>query len=234
MKLHHFFRLALLVPWLFCFHPSSASLGGGSVMGRVMDPSSKTPVSDATVVFDCQGNQHVFSTNEKGYYYASNIPPGVYNITVVFLSKSTSIIGLKVSSDQTMEQNFELASAVEDTGVIVYAAHGRKPPLIDPFGDGEHVLTQTDIKEEPVTTIGQLIAQEAGVTEVNGSFYVHGARSDGMAYYIDGYRIMGTAVVPLNGLDTYKSYTGFIPVNYGDATGGVIVMETRSYFTEEH
>jgi hypothetical protein len=40
--------------------------------------------------------------------------------------------------------------------------------------------------------------------------------------------------IPLCGLDTYEIYTGFIPPKYGDTAGGVVVLETRNYFTASH
>lgn len=73
------------------FQCSFASIVGGSITGQVTDPETKQPVSDATVVFDNQGTQRVFYTNEQGYYYASNIPAGTYVITVSYMSNNLQV-----------------------------------------------------------------------------------------------------------------------------------------------
>jgi hypothetical protein len=64
---------------------------GGNIMGQVVDTSAKEPLGFATVVLDCKGSQRDFTTNENGYYYASNIPAGVYTVILVNEGKTYKI-----------------------------------------------------------------------------------------------------------------------------------------------
>jgi hypothetical protein len=233
MKTLTFLRVNLLLMLCLFLHPAFAALGGGSITGQVTDPETKEPVAFATVILESQGTQHEYTTNEHGYYYASNIMPGIYSITVAFMSKRATTPDVKLSSDEQLALNFELGVAQAIGPVDIVATKGRKP-LIDPLDPTNALLDRDDIKKMPITNISQVTEQQTGVVQVNGETYVHGARAGSVSYYIDGCLIMGSPDIPLCGLDTYRSYTGFIPPKYGDTTGGVIVMETRNYFSEAH
>ncbi|MCX6200369.1 MAG: carboxypeptidase-like regulatory domain-containing protein [Bacteroidetes bacterium] len=223
-------RGAIVLFLFLSFHFSFASYAGGSIMGQVVDPVSKEPVSDATVVLDCQGNQKMFLTNEQGFYYASNIPAGVYIISVSFMSNRTIIENFKIGNDEVKEANAELNTSIS-IGEVVKKEY--RVSLLDPLQpQGVRTLEREDIKNMPIQNIAQLQEIMPGTIEDKGQFYVRGARAGALAYYIDGARVMGSADIPLCGLDTYKSYTGFLPPKYGDCTGGAVVMETRNFFTE--
>lgn len=206
------------------------ALGGGSILGQVTDPDTREPISDATVVFESEGTQKMFFTNEKGYYYASNIPAGVYNIAVSYMSTSVKITGVKVMNDEVQEIPIAFSTTVQMPDIVV-TDFRRK--IIDPYHIEETYLDREAIKHMPVVSVAQLTETLAGVVKINGEEYVHGARAGALSYYIDGGLVMGNPNIPLCGLDTYRSMTGFIPAKYGDTTGGVIVMETRNYFARQ-
>ena len=84
-------------------------------------------------------------------------------------------------------------------------------------------------------TAGSLLLkdmQSRYTVKVGNDYYVRGSRSGGMAYYIDGGKVMGSPDIPLCGLDNYRMYSGHVPAKYGDALGGIVVIETRNYFSE--
>ncbi len=223
-------RGAVALLLFLSFHSSFASYAGGSIMGQVVDPVSKEPVSDATVVLDCQGNQKMFFTNEKGFYYASNIPAGVYTISISYMSNRTTIENFKIGNDEVREANAELNASV-NIGEVVKKEY--RVALIDPLQpQGVRTIEREDIKHMPIQKLSQIQESMPGTIDANGQFYVRGARAGALSYYIDGARVMGSADIPLCGLDTYRSYTGFLPPKYGDCTGGAVVMETRNFFTE--
>ena len=73
---------------LFLISLGSISSFAGNIMGQVMDTTNHKPLGDATVVLDCKGVQRNFTTNENGFYYASNIPGGEYQVVVVNMSST--------------------------------------------------------------------------------------------------------------------------------------------------
>jgi len=219
--------LLLLFGFQFTF-----AQGNGSVMGQVVDPATKEPLPDITVVFDCEGVQHAFTTNEHGYYYASHLPAGMYNVTAAFMSNNSTVTGVKVGSDDQKVVDIALNQSIEMGPAIITEYHNK---LIDPVGVIDVIkMDRPDIKNQPVNFISDITATQAGVTEINGVFYIHGAREGSLTYYVDGGPVMAAGNIPLCGLESYTLYDGYIPAKYGDAVGGVLVLETRNYFSETH
>jgi outer membrane receptor protein involved in Fe transport len=61
--------------------------------------------------------------------------------------------------------------------------------------------------------------------------YFRGSRSDAMAYFVDGVKVPGRlSGVPPASIASITMYTGGLPARYGDVTGGVVAIETKSYF----
>lgn len=65
--------------------------------------------------------------------------------------------------------------------------------------------------------------------EITGGLSIAGARETSTLYVIDGIKVIGSSYVPLNAIAEINVYTGGIPANYGDFTGGVIEIKTKGY-----
>jgi len=51
-----------------------------------------------------------------------------------------------------------------------------------------------------------------------------------MATFLDGVKIAGAVPnIPPSAISSVSVYTGGLPARYGDVTGGVVVIETKSY-----
>jgi hypothetical protein len=67
--------------------------------------------------------------------------------------------------------------------------------------------------------------------EETGQLYFRGARPESMGYYTDGVKQQDVLRgVPGSSIGSMTVYVGGIPAKYGDITGGVVVIETKSYF----
>lgn len=230
MKTQNKIRAAGLLLLAILFQFSFARSVGGSIQGQVIDPDTKQPVSDAIVVLESQGTQKVFYTNEQGYYYASNIPAGVYTVSVSYMSSSTKVVGVKLGNDEIKTVDVLFSMSIEMKEIPIWDYH---IALIDPFDITNGTMDRPTIKNMPIQRIRDIAETQPATVKVNGEYYVRGARAGGLSYYIDGCRVMGNPDIPLCGLDTYRMYNGFIPPKYGDALGGVVVMETRNFFGEQ-
>ena len=228
-KLHLQAALALLM--LLSFQFSFAAYSGGSIMGRVIDPDTKAPVADAAVVFENQGTQRAFTTNDSGYYYAGSLPVGIYTVTAMYMSNRSIVNSVKVGDDEQRIVDIDLKTGVGMTDIIITEDRN---PLMNPVDPTKVKLDRKDFKDEPITKLADITASQSGVADINGAFYVRGAREGSLVYYIDGAPVMASADIPLCGLESYTIYTGFIPPKYGDTVGGVVVLETRNFFTATH
>ena len=234
MKTKLFFKAMCMLLMLFGFQFSFAS-DGGSVMGQVIDPDTKAPAGSVTVVLESMGNQTVVTTNDSGYYYASNLPAGIYTVTAAFMGSHASVTEVKIANDAQVTVNIGLSVGTTLTGVVINTERPYNPPLIDPYKISTGHLDPSDFKKLAITTTIELTQGQPGVTDINGVYYVKGAREGSLVYYVDGGRVMSANNnIPLCGLGSYDIYTGFIPPKYGDTEGGVVVLETRNYFTATH
>lgn len=210
------------------------AVGNGSLMGQVIDPDTKQPVDGATVVLDCKGSQMAFMTNEKGYYYASNVPACNYTVHVTYQGKELTLTNIEVKSDEVKELNASLSTTLElgpEGGIVINGGTAGKK-LIDPFNIDLKIIDGEEIRKQPFTSISKVIEVQAGAVEMDGKVYIHGSRPEGLAYYIDGCKVMGSPNVPICGVEMMQVYTGYIPAKYGDTNAGVVAIETRNWFSE--
>jgi hypothetical protein len=225
MEPKHFLKATYVLSLLFFFQVSFA---GANIMGQVVDTANNNkPLDGIAVMLESHGNVLSYYTNEHGYYYASNIPAGEYTVGFVN-NKTTYKATVKVVNDETRELNFMVNGVREIETVVVTAVN--KNPLFKIDAPDVIPVTTLQAKNAGINDIVHMAELLPGVVVQGNDVYVHGARAGSVAYYIDDCLVMGTPNIPLCGLDTYRAYTGFIPAKYGDTTGGVIVMETKSYF----
>ncbi len=230
MKAVRTFRLISLLAAIFSFSYAVASFGGASIMGQVTDPETKEPIEFATVVLNCQGVEKVYITDAKGDYYASNIPAGTYTITASYIGKTVQLPPVSIGSDETREIDIAMGSSI-DLGGITYVGKKSEKPLLNVFDPTAQTLDKKDLEDAPILNVKQ-IPSLMNLQEVDGSYYVRGSREGGLAWYIDGCKIMGDPNIPVSGVQIFRTYVNFIPAKYGDTTGGIVAIETRNWFTE--
>ena len=65
----------------------------------------------------------------------------------------------------------------------------------------------------------------------SGELVFRGSRTGDVGYYVDGVRLIGNDLdIPGRAIGSLSVYTGGVPAKYGDITGGIVVIETKSYF----
>ncbi|MCR9171052.1 MAG: von Willebrand factor type A domain-containing protein [bacterium] len=107
-------------------------------------------------------------------------------------------------------------------------------PLLDKSGGvSSATFTNEDIRHMPTRAATQMAATVGGVQFDEGGNLgpnIRGARSDGTIYFIDGVRVRSMPVIPKSSMNQVTVLTGGVPAKYGDFTGGVISVESKSYF----
>lgn len=209
---------------------SSGFAQTASVSGKVTYPD-KALIPGARIEFVCQGNKLMFASTDSGLFYASNLPAGTYDISVG-LSQTTTLVkkGVKIVAGDDLNLDLVYDDAIELKDIVIDGGESRKPLIPKVISSGP-AYDRTEISKMAITKIDQ-IPLPGVVQAENGKVYAHGSREGGVQYYIDNCKIMGSPNIPLCGLDFFQSYIGYIPAKYGDSNGGVIAIETRSFFTE--
>ncbi|MCB0772297.1 MAG: carboxypeptidase regulatory-like domain-containing protein [Flavobacteriales bacterium] len=205
----------------------------GELHGKVMDERGE-PVPYAIVRAEQGSTISGAQTNDEGRFVLRPLVAGTYELTVQCIGYNTRVItGVRVDPGLLTRLPDVVLNDMLD--VVVVERIKWEEPLIRPEDPSRMVITSTQIKnnairKEPVRMIASMTP---GVTKAKDSdeLYFRGARAGSMAYYVDGVKVTGSNPgVSSEAISRVSVYTGGLPAKYGDVTGGVVAIETKSYF----
>ena len=203
----------------------------GEIHGRIIDYATKEALPFATVSTH-YGDQLIGATaDENGRFKLKPLQPGKYAIQINYLGYTPkTVLDIEVTSgkiyflnDVEISSNNELPP-IEITGI----------KLMDKDEPNTIVIKAAQLKhnallKNPAKLVGSMTPELK--TDENGQFIVRGSRAGATATYVDGMKLTsGLGNLPGSSIKTISVYTGGIPAKYGDVTGGVVVIETKSYF----
>ncbi|PLW93653.1 MAG: hypothetical protein C0592_05490 [Marinilabiliales bacterium] len=205
---------------------------GGTIKGKLVNKATGEPVPFANVYVE-YGDQLIGTTTDvDGNYTIKPVPAGVYTLTAKMMGWSTTeLVGIKVYDETiTFAEEMAIAEGIYITDVIITG-----DPLLEPGAPDVVKMKSKDVEKLPnkrsINGILKVMTTDVFVDEERDEIYFRGSRSGDAAYYIDGVRVDGSlAECPSMSIGTIMVYTGGVPAKYGDFTGGVVVIETMSYF----
>lgn len=204
----------------------------GEVIGEVKEFSTGMPAIDAHVYIDADGERYQSKADLDGRFRISAIPAGTYILNVKKGKDTLRDIIVEVPMDGFANTGvLMLGEKVKNVVGVNVSAKGRVR-LIDgnlPVA----TLTSKEIDKSPakfsikglVTSMSSDVRQTA-----DGSLVFRGARKGDMIYLMDGVKTRDAGSVPGCSIGRMMVYTGGLPAKYGDTLGGVVVMESKSYF----
>lgn len=182
------------------------------------------------------------TADEKGIIFFKPLVAGKYSVLVKAAGYNSAMKSeIPVSTDKTSYVNMELTPIAKkpmldpgnfdwkeiDVPEIEYTVY--KIPLIDPEMMIVTRISGEDYLSRANPDIDAQIASVAGVAEVKGGgLSIKGGRVGDLVYYIDDVKIMGKADLPHLSIAEIAVISGGIPARYGDTTGGVVLITTRS------
>lgn len=202
----------------------------GDIIGTFTEKGGKTPIEGATVVTEKGEAKFRALTGEDGRFRMSAVPPGKYIVYVVYLG-DTSYANTEIEL---------VPDGIADAGIIQEKANVLGDVIIKvPFltlskgVNPETKLGKKDIQHMPTkfdaAAMISTMTSEVRKTE-NGGLVFRGAREGDFITYLDGVKMTQLQNVPSASLGYVMVYSGYVPAKYGDTTGGIVVMETLSYF----
>lgn len=217
-----------------CIAIASASFGQGAlgeVNGKVLDKKTYEPVYGAQVFIDDMGTRYQSLTDFDGNFRISAIPAGNYEVFIKSGIDTMRNVQAKIPMDDICRLGvIKFDNKIQDIGVITVG-----PPPVRLINGSLPVpqIDQNEIKTSPGKfSPAQMIA--GMTTDVrladDGQLVFRGARKGDMIYMMDGIKSDKIGNVPSCSIARMMVYSGGLPAKYGDTTGGVVVMETLSYF----
>jgi len=215
---------------LFATVANAQSLG--EIRGRVLDPSGD-PLPMAHVFTEVSGQPFGTTADIDGRFVLKPLPPGTYTVRFSYAGYGTvEVPGVEVVPDRASYMK-DRRLKFSELGEIEVIHHRR--PLIEIDDPSRMSLLAEDLKRDPNRRdpIALMSTNFPGVTRsLDGDgLHFRGSRTENMASFIDGVKVSGAVPrIPPSAISSVSVYTGGLPAKYGDVTGGVIVMETRTYF----
>lgn len=178
------------------------------------------------------------STDDNGDYTIKEITPGKYTLRFSFVTyKTKKIKSVIIDPNQTAYVDAKMVP--DNTLGVVEITETYIKPVINPVYSTVTSISQDQIDHMAVEKgdiISMIVNVTPGVmsTPDGKDLYVRGSRSGSTAYYIDGNRVMGSPEVPGMGIASLEVLTGGVPAEYGDCTGGLVIITTKDYKWEMH
>lgn len=208
----------------------------GAIHGKLLDEAN-VPIPFTSVSARQGERVYTAESDEDGRFVLKPLPPGAYEVRVVAMNVDRTVDGVIVDADKITflpDLTFTTAYAL-DPMQIIRVRDIWTPPLIDRERPEVIGFFHTQLKHDATRKdfVKMLDKKIPGVTKAPHSdeLYFRGARSGAMCYYVDGVKAgSGNPGVPPDAINSIQVYTGGIPAKYGDLTGGVVAIETKSYF----
>ena len=131
--------------------------------------------------------------------------------------------------DYYMDPNMHSIADVQLVECVQVVAY--KQSLINNTGSATGAtITREDIAQLPSRSAFGIAGTVGGVNRTEDGFGVNirGARSGQNAYYVDGMRVNSLEGIPKSFIQNVQVITGGVPACYGDATGGIILIEGKT------
>jgi hypothetical protein len=205
----------------------------GEVIGAVKSKSSNEGIYGAQVYIEDGGHKYQAITDADGKFRISAVPAGDYFLNIKYFGDTMSRIKAKVPMDgycNLGDIKFE-SGVLEILAVDVVADDGS---IKLEYGElPVKQLSADEIDKSPmkfdIKGLVTSMSSEVRRTE-DGELVFRGARKGDMIYLMDGVKASDIGNVPGVAIGRMMVYTGGLPAKYGDTLGGVVVMETKSYF----
>lgn len=225
---------------IICLIPFAVSgQSTGSVKGRVTEITGGIPVPNAHVYVEAGGQKHGVPTDAEGYFHLKTLQPGTYKLHISCIGYADHTLdGVDVLPGRpTFIKDIKITDAAYVLGgpdgiVVTGGVCDRK--LIDPMDPIHKYLPSEDFEKmagnHNVNEIVRTLSPEIQIPENGAGIIVRGARSGSSKYMVDGVYMESSPNVPSLAINSVSVYTGGVPAQYGDITGGIIIIETKSYF----
>lgn len=208
---------------------TSVSAQSGKIYGTVRDTDGD-PAAGANVQLMHEGTlvtgKHALS-DINGKYEINNVETGSYTIQVSYSGKTTEDKEVIRVSGNYKPVDLLAGSVILDGGDPITP----RPKIIFDVDPMDVVgMTGKDMRDAGIRKPSDVIGLQAGVyqKEPGGAINVGGQRSGGTITFVDGAKMIGVDGLPQAAIEEVTMMSGGMPAEYGDASGGVIIVTTRN------
>ncbi len=203
----------------------------GDLKVTVLDEKSQ-PMPGAVVMVVTGGSHIGGATNLDGNFTFRALNPGSYNVEARMLGYKKYVKqGIIVNAGQTAYANYPMQVLVVETDSIFTVTAVRSPVEIT-FSTIKNINAD-QLKNSASGRSDVLSLIEGGSSDLSigkgGQLVMRGSREGASTMFIDGMKVYGNASIPGGSIEQVTVLSGGIPAAYGDMTGGVIIITTKTF-----
>ncbi len=136
-------RLCFLSFFMLTISLSFAQINTGIIKGKVITNDNK-PAASATI--QLKEIKRTVLTNSEGEFHFNNIQPGSYEIEISLVGFETSVIPLKVESDETTTAEIRLSVSKSQLNEVIVSA-GRNRETIDEVPSSVSIISLKKLEQ---------------------------------------------------------------------------------------
>lgn len=252
-----FYRLAIgciiLLSASGGFLTARAQLATATLSGTVLDAQDNpVPDADLKVSQSARGLERHFKTDSQGYFTASLLPPGTYQVTAAktgFTTLEVNDVVLNVNDQRQIQLHLKVASVAESVTVEAEAVG-----LIQESSAIGTTIGRTFVQDLPLngrnfqglaSLVPGAIPSSGARDSSIGGVSLSGTRSFDNSFILDGVdnsinaveaitRVNVTVTPNLDAIYEFKILSSSYDAQFGNTVGGVINIISRSGTNELH
>jgi hypothetical protein len=204
----------------------------GTIAGKVTDKRTghALPFANVALVGIPKGGL----TDSEGLFTITGVPVGTYEVKVQFLGyKPESRTGVVVTTGKPITVDFKLEEIIVRQEKVVEVTAERR--LVEAKqGATVRSVQAAEIRNLPVTTVTDVLQQQAGVSTDGDQIHVRGGRSDETMFVVNGVAnrdlVTGQSTagqVNARSVSEVNVTTGAFDVRYGNALSGIVDIRLK-------
>jgi hypothetical protein len=226
-------RLPVLIASLLCAIASTVwAADVGTISGRVTDKRTGHAIPFASVSLPAAKRGGL--TDSEGQFTLPNVPPGTYEVRVQYLGyRPGSNPSVVVVAGRVTPVSFSLEDVVVHEEKVTEVTAERRLVEVKQ-GSTMRSVNANEIRNLAVTTVGDVLQQQAGITTDAEQIHIRGGRSDEALFMVNGVAnrdlVTGQSTAgQLNARSVAEVNvaTGAYDVRYGNALSGVVEIKLK-------
>jgi len=209
----------------------------GIIKGTVLDEKNKPVEFAAVALFEDDKQIKSVNTDDKGDFAFKGLVPGIYSIKIINMGYNIAVYNnVEADPAQVAYLDVKLLLNATELKPVEYVIEWEQPKINPTFTTCTFIkadqIDQTVAPKGDIVMLATTFTPAIIPTPDGKDLYMRGSRRGTSAYYVDGFRTMEPPSEPGMSISGMEILTGGIPAEYGDVSGGVVLITTKDYFWE--